>query len=145
MHSDNPMTPHTQILENSPFGQVLGVVLPMLIALGFVCVLVIRVWEVDLPRPLVRLIFRMFGLVAGSYVLWTAHFFLEIPFLHSPGLEFSVILIFGSVVILSLYFKETTRGPKEEFNPESDKRCPGCGDVIPKIAAKCPRCGKEQD
>ena len=132
-------------IENSTLGQALGIVLPIILAVGFVIVLCIRQFDVSMSRPLQRLIWRYFVLILIAYLLWFGHFFVGVPFFSSIEMEYGLLLGGGSGFFLLLYFVETYREKERSFNPKEDIHCPKCGAIMLKIAAKCPQCGKNVD
>ena len=134
-----------ELIEKSPFGEAMGIVIPMLVAVGLVIVLGIYAFDVDIARSLRRLIVRTFGLLLASYLLWFAHFYSSLPLLGSIELEYAFLFGAGTALILLFYQLDQKRENSDVFNPEEDTLCPHCRAVISKIAAKCPRCGKKLD
>lgn len=134
---------HVRLIESSPVGQALGIVLPIILVVGFVIVFGIRATDLELPRPIHRIIVRFFVLFLISYLLWFAHFLGGTPFLFPIEIEFGFVLAMGSALILGLYWFEGKEEIKKDFNPEEDTYCKQCGAVILKIAAKCPKCGAD--
>jgi hypothetical protein len=88
-----------------------------------------------------KLTLSFYRLVIFLYVLQIVHIF--IPYFKSIGMEFSIISILASVIIIGGHHLELANNRKQAMSAPNAKICPHCKAVIDKIYVICPNCGKK--
>jgi uncharacterized membrane protein len=82
---------------------------------------------------------------------YTSKNFIEIDFVQMMNTYYGTI--FGStflpvllllIAIILMMMSIERKGPKKDYSQEMGKQCPACGQIISKLATKCPYCGKIQ-
>lgn len=127
------------MLEGSPVGERINLILPMIVVAGFVLLIVFRLTGTEFPFPASYFFVSFYLLCVLAYVLWVAHLFMGLPFFISPGTEYKVFFSGGAVGITVLYaFRRFLFHKTKKI--EGTQHCPVCGEIMSNLNRECPKC-----
>ena len=121
-------------------------VLITILLVGFIVLALIKAGIIPVsekPTPLKTFLFRSYGLVVITYIIWWIQFKLGItPLKNSFEFQLGLILITGTLINLSIPLLKK-QAEKAEVKKRDDLTfCPHCKKAVSKIAAVCPHCEK---
>ena len=128
------------MLDGSPDAQRIHLLLTMGLLAGTLLFFLLRLNGIEFPHAVSYFLGSFYFLIILAYVFWAAHLFAGLPFFISPGIEYKLFLIWGTVLIAVFYavFFHLGRNKKEKI--EGARYCPYCSGVALNLATECPKC-----
>lgn len=137
---DLQMARSAAILERSPAGRWINLILPILVAVSSGLVLLVQIRHFRVPGAVSYFGISFYLLLVAGYMLWAAHFFLGLPFFVSLETENALFFGGGTALIALVYaanhFLDSRPGSKDA----DSKTCPHCRAFILRISTECPVC-----
>lgn len=128
------------MLEGSPAGQRINLILPLVVVGGLLILLLFRLTGAEFPFAISYSSVSFYILCVLAYALWAAHLFLGLPFLVSPETEYKLFFAGGAVLIITFYAGRRFFGPKMRKKVEGSRYCPFCGAIMLDVERECPEC-----
>jgi hypothetical protein len=128
------------VTEKGPLGIFYSFLVPVVFYLGLVFYSYKSVTKKTSEPTTSRLVFNFYLLFVFMYFLELLHIF--VPYLKSIDLEFSIILIIGSAIIVGSHYSAIARNRNAAIDSTHAKICPYCKAVIDRTFAVCPKCNK---
>jgi len=128
------------MLESSPTGQRINLVLPILVLVGLAVLILTRMTHMEFPETAAYFLVSFYVLLVLGYLLWTAHLFLGLPFLRSIEAEYALLFGGGGALICLLYAANCFFDFRPESKGEDSKACPHCRAIILRVSVECPFC-----
>lgn len=128
------------MLEGSPAGQRINLVLPLIVAVGLPLLILLRLTGAEFPPAVSYFFVSFYFLCVLAYVLWAVHLFGGLPFFISPGREFELFFTGGAVLIAVLYTVRRFFFHQMRRTIEGTRYCPSCGEIVLNLERECPKC-----
>jgi hypothetical protein len=117
--------------------------LPILVAAGIPFFIYRRFLSLDISFEVDRILYRTYGVLLLSYLLWIAHQFWGLkPFWGNAELEVLRVLACGLGAVGILHFAGQWINREKERHDPTTIFCAHCGKSILKIAIVCPFCNE---
>ncbi|MFH1800413.1 MAG: hypothetical protein ABH891_06180 [Candidatus Omnitrophota bacterium] len=128
------------MLEGSPAGQRINLILPLVVVGGVLVLILFRLTGAEFPPVVSYFFVSFYVLCVLAYVLWAAHLFAGLPFFVSPETEFKLFFTVGAVLIFVFYAARRFLALKMRKKIEGARYCPSCGAIMLDVERECPEC-----
>jgi tetratricopeptide (TPR) repeat protein len=133
------------MLEGSPAGQRINLILPLVVVGGLLVLILFRLTGAEFPSAVSYFFVNFYVLCVLAYALWAAHLFLGLPFFVSPVTEYKLFFIGGALLIVAFYAARRFLGPKMRKKIEGARYCPFCGAIMLDVERECPECKRRTE